>query len=187
MTTPRDQDTLEVKGGSIRSKRDFVRVRFGDDAEAALDRYLEDRGHRHILEANWYPFEVFDGVLRYIADNHYGGDLGRLREVGRFSAEAALTGTYDFLMRQRDFSRFMDRISVLHERYYSRGKLIVGLMADAPRHCDMMLEGAPFYTEPDLQVAAGFFTGAAEMMGLANPRCRFEQRTGRVLFRLDWD
>ncbi|MEM9555811.1 MAG: hypothetical protein AAGC60_16270 [Acidobacteriota bacterium] len=175
---------LQVKGGSIRSKLDFVRAEFGDDAAALLEKELDERGIHSILEATWYDYELFDWVLREIARLHYGGSLERLREVGRFSARQALTTTYDFFVARADLDGFLTHLSKLHGRFYSRGAL--SLVEREATSLRLLLHGAGFYREPDLQVAAGFFEGAAAMLGCRDPHCSFVLGGDRVELLMRW-
>ena len=179
-----DRIRMQIKGSSIRSKLQFLAETFGTEAEQALSNHLQELDVRTVLEANWYPYELYDRVLRWIADHHYGGQLRRLREVGRFSAHHALTGTYAVYLERGDFRSFLRRIATLHGRYYDIGSLKTTLIGDD--HAELVLIGAPFYREPDLEVAAGFYTGAAELMGLSQVSCSFEMGSDRVEFRLDW-
>ncbi|MCG8454760.1 MAG: hypothetical protein MI919_00655 [Holophagales bacterium] len=175
---------LRVKGGSIRSKIAFVASTFGPAAEAELVAELAEQGYAQVLEASWYDYDLFDHVLRFIADRWLGGDLGRLRDVGRFSARTALTTTYAFYLGRGDLPGFLGRISKLHERYYSRGSLTV--LEQGATRCRLKLHGAGFYREPDLQVAAGFYMGAAELLGCREVRCRIEPGPDEADFLLEW-
>lgn len=154
-----------VKGSSIRSKFDFVRERFGEAAERRLKERFRDRDLLPVLDSAMYPFAVYDEVNRAIADEFYGGDLTRLAEVGRYSAQKVLTGVYRAFAAGKDFAGFLDRAAMLHERFYSEGTMKVA-MDDGGKACHIVLSGAPTYSEADLQIAGGFYAGAAELLGV---------------------
>lgn len=177
-------DELKVKGSSINSKLAFARERFGEDAEKALDAYLSERGISQVLEGSWYLFDVFDGLLCHLAKLHYGGDLSRLQEVGEYSAEKSLTGTYS-IYTLWDFARFLERIASLHRRFYSIGEIEPRIAEDG-QSCRIHMHGAPSYSEADLYVAQGFYIGAARVMGHESVYCQFEITHGEVVFELDW-
>lgn len=181
MNVPRG---AQIKGSSILSKMLYLHETFGEEAEARLSSFLAERGLRQVLAGSWYSFELFDQVLRYIADQWLGGDLRRLREVGAFSAEKALTTTYE-VYALGDFTYFLDRISGLHGRFYSEGSLTV-LREEGESRCRLRLHGASFYSEPDLEVAAGFYSGAARFLGAQEVQCRFEVAEDEVVFYLSW-
>lgn len=174
-----------VKGGSIASKLDFVRDEHGQEAERELRAFLETRGAPQILEASWYPFQLYDEVLRHLVDEHLGGETERLREVGRYSARRSLTGTYSVYVRPGGFPAFLERSASFHGRYYSTGSLEVVEASEDGRHFRLVQEGAPVYTRPDLEVACGFYCEAAEMMGLSDVRCEWEYTDDGVAFELD--
>ena len=174
---------LSIKGGSIRTKLEYVKDTFGSAGEEKLTDLLKSADAYPILEANWYPYELFNQVLCFIAAEFLDGDLSRLEEVGRYSAKRSLTGVYQSF-KQREFLNFVrHRLPKLHTRYYSAGQLDVIQLSD--RGCRLCLT-SPTYYESDLRVAAGFYQGAAEIMGQENPTCRFEIKDGRAHFLLLW-
>ena len=177
--------TLQVKGSTIRSKLSFAREKLGADAESVLRQFLGDQGYRQILEGGWYPFELYDGLLRQMADHSWGGDLSQLAAVGEFSSEHALTTTYDVFAGRRDFIQFLQRLSALHGRFYSEGELSVELRGE-PGRCRIILHGAAPYSEADMWIASGFYTGAARLMGLGDVQCQFVNHADRVVFDLAW-
>ncbi|MEM8930303.1 MAG: hypothetical protein AAGE94_03975 [Acidobacteriota bacterium] len=176
--------TYRVKGGSIRSKQLYVREVFGDAAAETLDAFLASRGVGMVLEANWYDYELFDAVLAFIAEHHFDGDLGRLTEIGRFSARHALTTTYEVFLVRRDLYVFFERLGQLHERFYNIGGL--RLVARREDGCTLLLQGAPSYAETDIQVAAGFFAGAAELLGRQAVDSQIVRLPDGVRFELSW-
>lgn len=178
--------TFQVKGSSISSKLAYVHDIGGEAAEGEARLFLKDKGISTVLEATWYPYEIYDAFLTWIAGRHFGSDLSRLEQVGRFSAQKALTTTYAAFGRVGDFARFLEKMPVLHKRYYSQGQLIPSLLLPGATHCEILLEGAPVYTDPDLYVAAGFYRGAAELMGFSRVRCTFKKEARRVRFKLAW-
>lgn len=174
---------LNIKGGSIRTKLEYVRTHFGEDSEKRLAALLRKERAWPILEANWYSFELFDRVLRFIADSFLDGDLSRLSEIGRHSAHQALTGVYGNLTRA-NFEDFLQRrLPILHNRYYSSGKLEVPKVTE--RGAQLCLT-TPQIQESDLHVAMGFYCGAAEFMGRKDVTCKYEIKGKRVVFLLLW-
>ena len=179
-------DEYRVKGSSIRSKLDFVRERFGGAAERLLREEFETRaGNVSFLDSAWYPFAVYDELNRSIADRYFGGDLARLREVGSFSAARVLTTVYKAFVSGRDFAGFLSRAAILHERFYSHGRMVATIAEDGSG-ATIHLTDAPTYSEADLQIAAGFYAGAAELVGLGDFVCRLEVREDGAHFDLRW-
>ncbi len=180
----RMQRQLNVKGSTLRSKLEFTEERFGSTARQQIEEYLREQGFPTILDANWYPFDLFDGVLQKMADDFFDGDLTKLEEVGAYSAEQALSTTYEPYAARRDFQQFLQRISSLHDRFYDTGQLEITARGD--EFCEIELQGLPQVSQADVHVAAGFYVGAARFMGLESARCRFSIGPDRVHFRLDW-
>lgn len=175
----------QVKGSTIASKFDFVRERYGERAEAELREELETEGLRSVLSSSWYPFSVYESLNKAIADKLLGGDLSRLVEVGKYSAQNALTGVYKAYTRQDDFQQFLRRISSLHSTFYSHGDMEV-TAEEGSASCEIHLTGAPLYTDADLYVAQGFYMGAAEVFGLAGVDCSLKKDANGAHFTLRW-
>ncbi|MEM6793860.1 MAG: hypothetical protein AAF725_07740 [Acidobacteriota bacterium] len=180
-------DSYRVKGSSIRSKLVYLSETFGADAERQMREFLEDLGAWPILEASWYRYEIYDGTLVWIARRFLGGEISRLREVGKFSAEKALTTTYEAFRSSGDFARFLEKMPVLHSRYYSHGTLSASLVLPGASRCQILLDGAPKHSEADLTVASGFYIRCAELMGHRQVVCGFRHEGQRVRFELAWE
>lgn len=164
MTSP-----YSVTGSSIQSKLDFVRALHGAGAARALVADLE---LPELEPAGWYPFEVYDNLLRQIAARFYGGDLEQLYDVGTFSAEHALTSTFRAVADTGDVVGLIQRFGAVHQRSYSEGFAAV-LPDSEERRIAVHLADAPTYSEADLWVAAGFYAGAVQLMGFSDACCRF--------------
>jgi hypothetical protein len=178
-------DVYQVKGSSIRSKLEFVRERFGEQAERELAKDLAEAGVPRVLEASWYPYELYDRVLQRIAERHYGGELEQLREVGEFSARHSLAGTYAVYSDLGAYERLLERLPALHDRFYNLGSSRVELDEGAHR-ATLELHGAPRYTETDLQIAAGFYQGAGEAMGCRDIEVELELQADGARFHIRW-
>ena len=167
-------------------KLEYVRDCFGPASERELRQLLEGHpGVLPVLDSAMYPFEVYDEVNRAIAERHFGGDLSKLQEVGVYSARKVLTTVYKAFAVGKDYPGFLRRAAVLHERFYSQGRMIVEL-GRGGSSATIHLAEAPVYSEADLQIAAGFYRGAAELMGMTDLGCTFELRDDGAHFQLDW-
>lgn len=178
--------SLQVKGGSLRSKLLFVRENFGEAAEQELQDLLVSLGIPQVLEANWYPYSLFEHLLREIAERHLGGDISRLQGIGRYSASKSLTSTYAIYLQRGDFARFLEKLPTLHSRYYDTSHLTIETVDDAAGLVELKVESPELLAAEDLYVAAGFYQGAAELMGRQRVHCEFEREHDGVRFRLTW-
>ncbi|RMH19294.1 MAG: hypothetical protein D6696_11030 [Acidobacteria bacterium] len=178
-------EELQVKGSTIRSKLAFARQRFGEEAEAALEEVIREAGYRHVLEASWYPFELYVDVLTRLAERCFGGRLERLAECGAFSAQRAFTTTYDVYAKHRALRRFLADLPRLHRRFYSAGDIAVDYDGEGTS-CTIRMRGLKRYHDADLYVAQGFYLGAARLFRLPQPRCTFSRRLDGVDYVLSW-
>ncbi len=178
-------DDFVIKGSTIRTKLAFLRDQFGADAETKLAQTLEQRGYPRILEASWYPFEIYEIALQHIADEHYPGQPDGLIEVGTFSAQQALSTTYEAFARKRDFAGFLTLLPQLRLRLYSGGSLEIEQHPE--RHsCTIGLRDMPRYADVDLFISQGFFAGAARMLGHPDAVCQTQRVDRGVDFVLSW-
>jgi hypothetical protein len=175
----------KVKGSTLNTKFEYVRVRFGDDAEQALHDRFESREQFPILEAVWYEYALYVEILEAIADHHFEGDVSRLVDAGEFSAEKALTSVYQAFVRGDDFTEFLGRISALHRLFYSHGKMQVRLSNDRDG-CEIAHRDKPACDEADLYVALGFYCQAARLHGLRGLNGSFALEADGALFTLNW-
>ena len=178
-------DDYRVKGSSIRSKFDFVRDRFGEAAERELKEQFRERGILPVLDSMMYPFEDYDAVNRAIAEKFFDGEASRLSEVGAYSAQKVLTGVYRAFSAGKDYPGFLRRAAVLHERFYSHGGMDVDLAEDG-KSCQITLLGAPTYSEADLYIAAGFYAGAADLLGIESLDWELSWDSSGARFQLRW-
>ncbi len=115
----------------------------------------------------------------------YDSDIQKLKQVGVFSAKTVLNGVYKSFVQGKDFTRFLKKISRLHSRFYSKGEMLVEI-SDNENKCEIILKGAPIYSEEDNYIAAGFYTGSAMACGLSEIICNIEPGNGFVRFILEW-
>ncbi len=172
-----------IKGSSIRCKLDFVRERYGAEAEQAL-RNRFDRKLFPILDSSWYPFSFYEALVKVIVDEHLGGDMTRLREVGVYSAEKVLTSVYKLFTVGQDFVGFLKRAEALHGTCYNQGGMKVAVAEDR-KSCQIHLT-APTFAEADLHIAAGFYAGAGKLLGEHNVSCTFVHNHDGAHFQLRW-
>lgn len=177
---------FSVKGSSISSKFAFVRETFGAAAERELRESLRDAADLGtILDSSQYPFDLYDRILVALAERFYDGDLSRLEEVGAYSAQKSLTTIYRAFTQGKDFLGFLSRIGLLHERFYSEGKMEVEVAADR-KGARIRLSGAPRYSDADLFVAGGFYLGAGRLLGLEAISYDLARTDQGATFRLEW-
>ena len=176
---------LQVKGSTLTTKLAFLRAQVGDATAAEAEKFLATHGIAAVLESLWYPYSTYDALLRWIADHCFGGELKRLEEVGRFSAEAAHSSTYKGLVVSGDFPRYLKQLGVLHGRLYSLGRILVSPGVDGRSYTVRILD-TPGFTEPAVRIVQGFYCGAARLHGLEGAQCDAVLETDGASFALRW-
>ena len=117
----------QVKGTAIASTLRFVRERFGpeavalvrDDLEPGLRAALPDEP----LVSSWYPFALLVGLGRSAA-RRYGGGLTQFhRELGRASADYAMTTVYKIFFKLGSPQFVVSRAARVWRTYYDSGEM----------------------------------------------------------------
>ena len=175
-----------VKGIALRTKFEYVK----DHRGAAADQsFRAGFAHRKdlmpLLDSSWYPFALYDEVIRGIATRFFGGQLSGLREVGVTSAEKALTTVYRSFARSGDVAGFFERIGLLYQTYYNLGQMKPELEKSG-NGCGVVLSGAPVFSPADLEITAGFFLGACRLLGKPQARCSHHSSKDMVRYELRW-
>jgi hypothetical protein len=118
-----------VKGSAITSRTLWVRLHGGEEGVERLRASLSPKARAVVDEpphkATWYPFDVFV-ELNTVIDKVFGkGDLSRVKELGRFGADANLTTVYRLFYMVGTPKWIMDRAARLWDLHYDSGRLIV--------------------------------------------------------------
>lgn len=178
-------DTYRVKGSTLNSKIAFVEQRFGTSAKDELLVELDGMGFPKFFDSGWYSYAQYCDLLRLIADRFYGGKISHLKEAGEYSAAQALEHTYSAFANRGDFIAFLKHISMLHKMFYSEGRIEVQVLPGGQR-CEIRHREKPEFAEEDLQVAMGFYQGAARLHGISNISGRFFSDALGFTFLLEW-
>ncbi len=178
----------KVKGSTVRNKFAYVESNFGSSAIENMTREFKKRYGDTIfpiLNSTWYAFDVYVEILEYIAEHHYGGDMKKLEEVGKASAEDALKNIYSSFVHNKEYLEFLKKISKLHKMFYNEGKTDV-IVHDNQKGCDIIHTDKSKYAEADMHVAAGFYQESAKLHDLKNISCSFTFSRTEARFTLTW-
>ena len=118
-----------VKGSAISSRALWVRLHHGDDGVQALSKAVKADTRKAldgtIDKASWYPFDVFVDLNESI-DRVFGkGDLGLVKTLGRFGAEANLKTIYRLFYMVGTVKWVMDRAARLWDLHYDSGRFLI--------------------------------------------------------------
>jgi len=180
------REEYKVKGIAVRTKFEYVRDQHGPAAEEALRPVLDHyKALMPLLDSSWYPFSLYDEVIRTIATRFFGGRLAGLREVGVYSAQQALTTVYKSFARSGNVTEFFKRIGSVHSTYYNLGEMH-DEVDPAGNGCTVIQSGAPLYSEADQEISAGYFLGACKLLGKPQARCNVKATRDSVRYELRW-
>jgi hypothetical protein len=176
----------QIKGSTLATKFEFVGERFGDHARLALEARFAGRDLFPIAAAAWYDYDLYIEVLEEIARRHFDGNLAGLVVVGAYSANQALSTSYQAFIEPTGFVDFLRGVSRLHRLFYARGDVEVTIDEPACR-AEIVQRDQPRYAEADLFVASGFFEKAADLHGRRGIACGFSVEPDGAHFDLSWE
>lgn len=114
---------MEVKGTGLVTTRDFVKAKYPaqyDQWVNSLPIKTKDLYKGMVMNAGWFPMhEGYIVPMDHIAQMFYHGDVAKAGdELGRFSAEAALTGIYKAFLVVATPNYLMRKASSMMGTYY---------------------------------------------------------------------
>ena len=118
-----------VKGSALASRVLWVQLEHGEAGHQRLLHQVSPELRRSIEEgihkAQWYPFEQFV-ELNVVIDRLFGkGDLGLVRELGRYGADANLKTIYRLFYKVGTVHWILGRAVRLWSAHYDSGFLEV--------------------------------------------------------------
>jgi hypothetical protein len=172
---------IQVKGSAPASSIRFITERFGSDAvrRVAAELPAEERAavEAGLLASTWYPFSLLLNLSRAI-EKHFGRDVPRIQhEMGRASADYALTIVYKLFFRIASPQFILSRAASLFRNYYTTGELRV-VVAETG-HAVLELGG---FEEPPREMCprlGGFYERTIELAGGKGFRMVHEQCMNR--------
>ncbi len=118
---------VHIKGLVLKARIEYVRKFFGDDAWdralAVLSPEVRAALQDGVLVSSWYPISAYIEMLCTV-DRMFGkGDLALCRDMGRYSAQVALSGVYKSFNREKDVN-FVNRMTpMIWKQYYDSGEM----------------------------------------------------------------
>jgi len=168
-----------VKGSALSSRVLWVQLGHGD---AGRDRLLAQCSpelrtniEEGIAKAKWYPFEQFVELNETI-DRLFGkGDLGLIRELGRYGADANLTTIYRLFYKVGTTHWILGRAVRLWSAHYDSGYLEV--LTRGPKTAVLRIRGFATPHRTHCLSVAGWCERSIELSGGNNvtteePMCR---------------
>ena len=131
-----------VKGSAFASRIKWVQLNQGEAGlkrlEAGASSGLTEMLHEGAIMSRWYPFEQFVELNQCIDRTFGKGDLGLVKELGRYGADANLTTIYRLFFKVGTVKWVMARAARLWSLHYDSGSMVVN---QAPgREVEMRIE-----------------------------------------------
>jgi len=186
-----DGAAAKTKGIGFTNVRSFTMGRFGEPGwSAVLDKLRkEDREElQSVIPVGWYSLELYARLIRTLDQVHGRGDLGLMKDLGRYEAEQDLTTIHRFFLRFTNPAFIIEKTSEYWKRFHDTGTWNVtrddhGVVAvlDGWGVVDAALcrELAAYLTRVmELVGAKNVFVEHPKCRGRADPQCVFKGRWG---------
>ena len=170
----------KIKGVSIKSTVEFLKVRLG---EAGLAKLIEGMTADEaatlkdsILPSSWYEFSLLRKLMT-LAEGKVALPPGRSLawELGRFSAEEALRGIYKLFFKVADMGFIVKKAAYLFPTLYDSGEL--ELVESRPNGAIMRIKNFDEPCQEFCDRMQGWMERTVELTGrkhatIEHPKCR---------------
>lgn len=173
---------MKVKGIAIAIMPEFVREKFGPEGLArwleALPQEAQAIFKGHILVSKWYPAaEAYHLPTEAMCRELYGGDLKGAWELGRYSADYALTGVYKAFVKSPVVTVNVGHAGLMLPTYFQPATIeIVALEERRAVLRITRFEGSTHHIE---QRIAGWMERALEIAGAGSARVEIARSLAR--------
>ena len=160
---------MRVKGTAYLARVQLLKAKLGSDeaVEEFLARY--QRSHpefpKSVIPTTQIPAHTFLAFVDAVVDEVYGGERDSLWDIGRRSAEWALTaGPYKSLLEFKDVERFAAMASVMWSNYFDKGSARSEIYDD---RIELWIEDVPEdVRHPYFEFSVvGYFQRGLELLG----------------------
>ena len=177
-----------MKGSALASRFAWVEKHrgsagLGELARGASDD-LSDLIERGAVMSKWYPFELFIELNAHLDTVFGNGDLGLIRELARFGADANLTTIYRLFYRVGTVKWLLSRATRLWKLHYDSGSFdlewtlensVIGEISNFetphPIHCIAVMAWAERSVE--LSGGTGVFAEELSCRARGDDACKF--------------
>lgn len=167
-----------VKGSTLRTRRDFVLRYHGPGAWAAVYAALSVEDRRvcdgAIVPTSWYPFALCTRLERAIVHACAEGDERICLDIGAYSAAENLATLYRaFLGDGESPGAFYERFARVYPSLFDFGSMTVA-RSSARNEVHVVFDYQGLATRTNCLAATGFLRGAG--VSVAIPRLRVEEK-----------
>jgi hypothetical protein len=156
-----------IKGIGYKAELQFVRSKFGEEALGKILSTLpaEDQAALKgmILASDWYPQAPLERFRQAVATHAADADLRVIEDMGRFSAEFALTGIYRVFLAVLSPAYAIKKAGNLFPKYFDSGKAEV--MEHGPKDVSVRIADWPDASATLCTLIKGYFERSLELAG----------------------
>jgi hypothetical protein len=170
----------KIKGVALKSTIEFLKARLGEEGFAKL---LESATPEEaaifkapVLLSNWYEFSLLRKLMK-LAEGKVALTTGRSLpwEMGRFSAEAALSSIYKLFFKVADVSFIVKKASYLFPTLYDSGEM--ELVESRANGAIMRIKNFDEFSPEFCDRMQGWMERTVELTGhkrviIEHPKCR---------------
>ena len=181
-----------MKGSALASRLLWVRLGHGEAGLERLERQVSPELQPALVNgvamARWYPFEQFIELIEVI-DRLFGkGDLGLVKELGRFGADANLKTVYRLFYKVGTVRWILHRAARLWGAHYDTGAMEI--VEDRPGHAVLEIVGFDTPHHIHCLSVAGWAEKSVEISGgkdakVESVQCR-AHGDARCLLQVTW-
>lgn len=131
-----------------------------------LSPALQAEIQKGILTGSWYPFDYYVELNRAMDKILGKGDLSKILEFGRFSAEHAVTGIYRIFFRLGSPEFTFKLASNVWNQYFVNGQLRSGLVG--PKHIKLEMVNVEVVSREHQLSVHGWCERLLELTGAKN-------------------
>lgn len=164
---------VNVKGSALAARVLWVKLNHGDAGMGRLlgqaTPELKAAIEAGFAKAKWYPFDQFV-ELNLVIDRLFGaGDMGLLKDLGRYSADANLTTIYRLFYKVGTTHWILGRAVRLWGAHYDSGALEV--MTRGPKTAVLRVRNFATPHKAHCLAIAGWCERSIELSGGTNVKC----------------
>ncbi|MDD3626234.1 MAG: hypothetical protein PHV06_02830 [bacterium] len=162
----------KVKGGTIKSRIDFIKENYGEEGLNLLLSAFSKEDQKILtgilLYSSWYSFELYEHLDKVIHEKLAPVDKKIYEKLGAYSARVHLNSIYKFYLKNNDPLAFCKGFNNIFRSYYDSGK--VEIEEVSPNQVMFRIYDFASPSRQDCDSNVGYIREALSLCGAKNPR-----------------
>ncbi|HPR64163.1 MAG TPA: 4-vinyl reductase [Thermoanaerobaculia bacterium] len=160
----------KIKGVGYKVEQQFVRDRYGEEVLQKILTTMTEEDRKAlagiILVSNWYPQGPLERFRQAVAAHFEDRNLAVIEEMGKFSAQYALTGIYRVFLAIVSPAYVIKKVGHLYQKYFDNGKAYA--IEHGPKDMRVVIEDWEDSSPTLCAMMKGYFEKALELAGARN-------------------